>query len=380
MKKYPTTRVVFDRKHQATKVKKGLIQIEVLFEQKRKFISAGVKVCKNQFTPKTYVCNSFEAVTLNKRIHALKDKIDNYIVGLIEKGEPFSFDGLDRFLTVDNETQKTFPEWLNERILERKDIRDTTRRTHKKLITSVEDFGKLHNFSDLTKANIMEYDDYLRSKGIKQTTIYSYHKLLKTYIHDAMRRDLVHTDPYASIRLNHGESEPGRYLTEEEYAMIRKTAMPNASLSKVRDLFVLQCLTGLSYSDLMDFDFSKLEMASNGKTFLNDKRNKTGVEFCAVFLPEAMAIVNKYEGHLPKFSNQQYNLRLKLVAQYAGVQKDIASHWGRRTCGMLLLNKGVSMEAVSKVLGHSSIRTTETAYAKMLPESVVKEVSEKTEE
>lgn len=83
--------------------------------------------------------------------------------------------------------------------------------------------------------------------------------------------------------------------------------------------------------------------------------------------------------HMPHgFScSQNYNMRLKVVAEAAGIDKPVASHWGRRTCGMLLLNHGVSMETVAKVLGHSSIRTTEQAYAKLLNTSVVREIRDK---
>ena len=145
--------------------------------------------------------------------------------------------------------------------------------------------------------------------------------------------------------------------------------MPTDSLTHVRDLFVLQCLTGLSYSDLMDFDFSQTKTHGEQKVF-NGKRNKTGVSFTFALLPDARKIIERYNGVLPKLTNQQYNMRLKLVAQAAGIEKPIASHWGRRTCGMYLLNNGFSMEVVAKVLGHSSIRTTEAIYAKILDKSV----------
>ena len=67
-------------------------------------------------------------------------------------------------------------------------------------------------------------------------------------------------------------------------------------------------------------------------------------------------------------------MRLKVLADAAGVDKPISSHWARHTCGMLLLNKGVSMEVVAKILGHSSIKTTERVYAKVLRKTVVREV------
>lgn len=376
MAKYPTTRFVFDRKKTATNEKKALIQIEILWERKKKYISTGVRVCKNQYNPKILVCNSFDMVVLNKRLKTMKGKIDDFITSLVEKDELFTFEKLERYLNFNEKREMRFTDYLSDRIERRKDIRETTRKAHRKLIGSLEDFGKIVYFSDLVKRNIVEYDDYLHRKGLRQTSIYSYHKLLKTYIHDAMSHELLASDPYAGLSFKRGESENGRYLTEDEFYKIRDTELPTKSLEKVRDLFVVQCLTGLAYSDLMDFDFSKIT-EEDGVCFLSDKRNKTGVEYCAVFLPDTMSIVEKYDGKLPKFTNQQYNMRLKLVAEYAGVHKEVASHWGRRTCGMLLLNKGVSMETVSKVLGHSSIRTTESVYAKMLPKTIAEEVSKK---
>lgn len=114
----------------------------------------------------------------------------------------------------------------------------------------------------------------------------------------------------------------------------------------------MQCLTGLAYSDIIKLDFEKVELR-NGQYVLNDERAKTGVDFTVVLLPEVLDILKRYGYKLPKFSNQQYNMRLKLVADAAGIDKPIASHWGRRTFGMYLLNNGFSMEVVAKVLGTS---------------------------
>lgn len=364
MSDYPTTRFVFDRKHTATEQKKALIQIEVLLKGRKKYVSTGVKVFKNQFNKKALVCNTFEMNALNDRLKAAKGRIDSFITGLMQVGDAFTFEKLEKFLTAENAKEASFIDYVAKRIDERTDIRETTRKSQRKVVGSLVDFGKICEFSDLTRSNILDYDEFLHGRGIAQPTVHSYHKTLKTYINDAIRHELMTSNPYLGLQFKRGESRHGMYLTEDEFAKVRDVELGNESLAKVRDLFVVQCLTGLAYSDLMSFDFNRVSKV-DGSYVIEDRRHKTGIEYCAVLLPEALAIVRKYHGQLPRFSNQQYNMRLKVVAEAAGIDKPVASHWGRRTCGMLLLNHGVSMETVAKVLGHSSIRTTEQAYAKL---------------
>ena len=376
MPEYPSTRFVFDRKHTATDTKKALIQVEILLKGRKKYVSTGVKVLKNQWSPKMLVCNTFEMAALNNRLKAAKGRIDGFITGLMEKGEAFTFEKLEKHLSAENVKEASFIDYVAKRIDERTDIRASSKRTQRKIVSSLVDFGKIRDFSDLTKANVLDYDLFLHGKGISQPTVHSYHKVLKTYINDAIRHELVSVNPYLGLSFKKGESKSGMYLTDEEFNAVKAVKLPNESLNKVRDLFVVQCLTGLSFTDLMSFDFNKVSKVG-GSYVIEDKRNKTGIEYCAVLLPEALAIVKKYHGRLPRFSNQQYNMRLKIVAEAAGIDKPIASHWGRRTCGMLLLNHGVSMETVAKVLGHASIKTTEQAYAKLLNTSVVREIKDK---
>ena len=364
---------MFDRKKEASKSVRALVQVEVLYGRRKKYIGTGVKLFKGQWDARTGVCNTLEAPALNARILTVKSRIDGCVTRLLQTG--FSFEALERALSGLDDGE-TFLDFAEARIVGRKDIRESTRKTQMKLVTALHEFGRIVAFSDLTAANVAEWDNWLHGRNLRQSTIWTYHKMLKVYIHDAMVRGLVTSDPYLGFKVKRGESEGGRWLTEGEFGRLKAVELPTNSLCAVRDLFVLQCLTGLAYADLMAFDFSRVE-EHDGVCYLPGEREKTGVEFCAVLLPEAMEIVRGYGGNLPKITNQQYNMRLKLVAEYAGINKPIASHWGRRTCGMLLLNKGVSIEAVAKVLGHTSVRTTEAAYAKLLNESVVSEVAGK---
>lgn len=373
MIKYPLVRVVFDRKKTATRQKTALVQVEVQMNGRKKYLSTGVKVYKDQWSlARGGVVNSMEAEELNARVDAVKKQVDGYIAERQMKGEVFDFDRFGEWMKKEEGKDKkvSFIDWVSERIETRKDIRETTRKTQRKLVPVLREFGCISGFGDLTRVNVMKFDDFLKSKGNRQSTVYSYHKFLKHYVADAVMLGLARKNPYFGMKLDKGRSSGERFLTDSELRRIETAAMPTESVGKVRDLFLMQCYTGLAYSDLMEFDWRRVD-EERGHMILRGRRRKTGMEFMVVLTDRALEILERYGYALPKISNAQYNLRLKVVADAAGIDKPVASHWGRRTCGMYLLNHGVRMEVVAKVLGHSSIRTTEQAYARILPDTVI---------
>lgn len=154
-----------------------------------------------------------------------------------------------------------------------------------------------------------------------------------------------------------------KHLTEEELRLIETSVMPTASLERVRDLFVFQTYTCLSYTDLMAFDAEAV--GAEDKVYTST-RGKTKQEFTFYLCAKARNILRKYGGRLPAISNEKYNEYLKVVAQTAKVDKPITSHWARHTGATMLLNKGVDMEVIAKILGHASTRQTRNTYARML--------------
>lgn len=373
---YPTTRIVFDRKHVSSNTKEGLVQLEVLFKGVRRYFSTGVKVTKNRWSRSGKVTGCMDMIVMNRRIDEMKRMVDKYIVGLMENEEPFDFDRFKAWMVASDEQGIGFVDWVEKRISERNDIRKSTKRNHMKLVALLRKIGNIRTFADVTKKNVLKMDTYLHSTGIRQTTIASYHKFMKTYVHDAMSSGLIEKDPYIGVKIDIGKSVWGRFLTVDEVEAIEKAEMPTESLERVKDLFLFQCYTGLAYADLMRFDMSK---AVKGEKYylVTDDRKKTGEGYTVVLMEKAMDILKKYDYKLPKMTCEQYNMRLKIMADACGIEKPIASHFGRRTCGMLLLNYGFPIEIVSKVLGHSNIKTTQQAYAKILDRTVENEFIKK---
>lgn len=385
--KYPTTRLVFDRKKTATKKEDALIQIEVLYERKKKYITTGVRVYKDQWNDKMMVINRDDSTVLNQRISSVKTSIDLYISDLIEKGIEFKWDSFDRFLKGEKRKTTSFLDFIAQRIEERNDIKCSTKKSHRKIIGSLLEHGRIVDFADLTRANIADYYQWLMGKKIEKVSsdgtsyignmsvasAWGYMKILRTYIHDAIVREIIDKDPSAGIKVKKGDYEQTRWLTEEELHKIEDAEMPNGSLARVRDLFIFGCYSGLAYSDLMDFNPEKLEKDGD-YIFIYGRRIKTGQEYVVLILPKAKEILEKYEYNLPKYSNQQYNKRLKLVAKAAGIDKEISSHWARITFGFMALNQGVRIEVVSKAMGHATISETQRTYSRILKKTVVNEM------
>lgn len=373
MNAYPVVRVVFDRKKTASKTEKALVQIEVRLGRKKMYLSTGVRVFKDQWAlARGGVVGCLEMEELNRRVFGMKRKADGYIAELQERGAAFNFDCFGEFMKGGCR-EVSFIEWVAERIENRPDIRETTRKTQRKLVPVLREFGGIRGFGDLTRVNVMRFDDFLKARGTRQSTVYSYHKFLKHYAADATALGLAKGNPYLGLKLDKGRSEPGRFLSDGELLRLEGVRMPTESIGKVRDLFLMQCYTGLAYSDLMEFDWKRVT-EERGRMVMSGVRRKTGVEFFVVLTDKALEILKRYGYVLPKISNQQYNLRLKVAVEAAGIDRPVASHWGRRTCAMYLLNHGVRMEVVAKVLGHASTRVTEQAYAHVLGGTVIDEL------
>lgn len=385
--KIAKTRIVFDRHKTATKKVAASIYIEVSYDRVRNFYNTGIKVCSHQFKDGK-VINCGQMAEYQDRINNMRNTIENYINEKMKTKETFSLDSLKQFMDDSKRNKKeSFIDYVARRIDERTDITASTKKAHSKIVSSLIEFGSINGFNSLTKANISEYYEWLLGREIIKMgkdgiayktkmsvqTVASYMKLLRTYIHDAMLREIIDHDPSAGIRVKRGNYEQSRWLTTEEMKKIEEAELSSGSLIRVRDLFVFSCYCGLAFSDLMDFNPEKLEKDGE-HTLLYGKRIKTGQEYIVLILPKAQKILEKYGYRLPHYSNQQYNNRLKKVAEEAGIDKKLSSHWGRITFGFMALNKGVRIEVVSKAMGHATISETQRTYSRILKKTVVKEM------
>lgn len=364
-------RYVFDRKHKATASKTGLLQIEVRINNtsKKKFISTGVKLFKNQFSERNgFTCiNHPNSQLITGKARAIFNKIEAFVLS----------DDCKSFEMVGDWNKSPSEIYLVEDFivseLRRLDASHNTITYYNSLITRLRGFERIKTFNDLTYSNIADFDSYLRQFVKSQPTLYKRHNAFKRMIVEAQRRNLCEYNPYDDFKVKRGASKPPVYLTETEIEQLMQYQPINDKLSNVKDLFIFQCFTGMAYVDMIKFSAADIKEVSGYKV-ISSNRQKTNQAFISLLLPQAEAVLDKHNYILPIISNQKYNDYLKILACGAGINKNLTTHAARHTFATYLINKGIPIESVSKAMGHTNIKMTEH-YAKILSNKVVSDMS-----
>lgn len=212
----------------------------------------------------------------------------------------------------------------------------------------------------------------LTDKGMAQNTSTKHLKFLKSIIRNAVSNGYI---PYSTLSSYKVEREPVDidFLTEEELRRIINFDTPIPRLEKARDFFLFGCFTGLAYIDIKTLKKEHLERDSEGRVWIKKKRVKTGILSRIPLLPMAKMILEKYKGEeklIPIQDPSDINKYLKDIAIYCKINKHITFHTSRHTfASTVTLANNISLEVVSKMLGHTNTRMT-THYAKLLDKCI----------
>lgn len=361
---YPTIHIIFNRRKTASRYTNGSVEIDVFFNCKHNYISTGVRVLLHQWHQMYMVVNRDDAEDLNDMIRTIENRVRSMCKEMADKGE-FNFASIKDSLKLSE--SKSFIEFCEKRISERKELAPGTLKHHLSWLNIFKSQPYIKTFADLNLRNIQQYDAWLYNRTTNKITIWSHHKRLKVYIHEAMALGYVAQDPYVGLKVERGKQNDIKYLTEEEVNTIRGLKL-HGYQDRIRDLFIVQCFTGLAYADLMKTDFTKHERRGDHYV-IADTRQKTNERYFIVLLKPVVEILEKYNWVLPKISNQKYNNYLRDIQEASGITTHITSHVGRHTFAVYMLSKGIAIENVAKMMGHTDIKTTQV-YAKILATSV----------
>lgn len=371
--KMPLLEYVYNRYKKATSTKEAVVELRITYDRRQKYMTTNIFLLPKHWH-RGKVINRIDAIQLNEFLDKLLVDVRKVILQMQEEGTMDIFAIPDRLQRLWS-GGLSFLEFCEKRACVRSYGKsDDSQERYDRFMKFFRGWGGIKAWDDVTEEKIIAFDAYLDKRKLKPYSKWqNYHRFLNSFIIDAINEGFLRRNPYKWVRIDKEKSKGGigKYLSPEEFNQVRDAELPTESLQRVRDLFVFQTYTCLSYVDLAAFDATKIQTVKNMKVYVGN-RGKTKEPFTIPLLKPALEILKKYKNNLPIISLDSYNFFLKAVAQHAKVDKSLSSHWARHTGATLLLNQGgLDMKVVAKICGHSSTKITEQVYAKLLDETVV---------
>lgn len=221
--------------------------------------------------------------------------------------------------------------------------------------------------SQLMPQFINDFSIYLSTdRGLHGGTIWLACQMLKGVVTRAHARGLIKWNPFSLFHIAKN-IRPREYLTEEEIVVLMTHDFKKPVLNFARDIFIFAAFTGLAFIDMKELKPSDV-VTINGGTWIISKRHKTQIPFQVKLLNIPLEIIRRYshEGQtiFPPMEYRTMAKRIHRVMDECGFSKHITMHCARHSFAVLALNKGVPIETVSRILGHTNITTTQI-YAKI---------------
>ena len=128
--------------------------------------------------------------------------------------------------------------------------------------------------------------------------------------------------------------------------------------------FVFASFTALSFVDIKELSNNQI-VEVNGEKWIISKRHKTGVPFQVKLLDIPLQIIERYKAFqennlvFPNLNYWSICKRMGKMIKECGITKKISFHCSRHGFAILALSKGMPIESVSRILGHTNIKTTQ---------------------
>ena len=227
---------------------------------------------------------------------------------------------------------------------------------------------------ELTPDFIKEFAVFLSTdRGLQNGSIWTNCMWLKGVVMRAHFNGLIPRNPFAQFHISPNIKER-EYLTEEELKTLMTHEFVDAKLSYIRDIFVFASFTALSFVDVKELTTDDI-VEVNGEKWILSKRHKTKIPFQVKLLDIPLQIIKRYEEFqtdksvFPNLIYWSICKPLKKMIKECEITKDISFHCARHGFATLALSKGMPIESVSRVLGHTNIVTTQI-YAKITTQKI----------
>lgn len=280
------------------------------------------------------------------------------------------------------------------------------------VITYLKEYDSDILISQISQLEIIRFERFLLTKekvgggNLSNNSVAKHMRVFKSVMANAIDEGLIPADSFYKIKTKKNTDTKKEWITFEEMISMRDAELPTYSrkIELIKDVFVFQFCTALRYGDVVPYHMDErneleglkvkhLHHTEEGLRVIKrpmktrDKERDVNLNLRYLFggLAEEVALRNikgkdKEDYVFFKFlSLRWYNIILQRLADAAGIDKKVRSHTCRHSTAMNLLNAGMRLSEVSKVLSHSSITTTEV-YARIINQTVddsLREINDK---
>lgn len=367
-----TFKLVFNKQGKLNKNGTGLIEIECRQGVKRKYFTTKTYVKKNQFV-RGMVVNHELSDDYNYYLFNLKLEYEKIELDYFRKGISITLDMLKSAVKEHSAPSAKLIDFGSE-VVNSSSRKEHTKDSYKTLFNNLQKFKKDILLSDIDYNFIVKYNNWLKEQGIMHNTIVGRLRNLKAILNEAKRRKLITENPFDNFKIPSMTNKKG-YLTRSDIKKLENVELTNKE-NKVRNAFLFAVYTGLRFSDIVTL---KNENIVN--KWLKKKMIKTEINIELpledLFDGKALELLNNYKS-IESFSksigaNGTSNKILKEIARKAQLSKIPTFHMARHTFATILLEDGVPVTTVQKLLGHTKLTTT-MIYSEVSENTIKKDI------
>ncbi len=234
----------------------------------------------------------------------------------------------------------------------------------------------------VTPSFILNFEHYLKTeRKCAHNSTSKYLRNFKKITRIAITSRWLKDDPFINYKF-HLEPVDMDFLSEDELQTVMNKRFVMDRIQQVKDIYIFCCFTGLAFVDVKSLVYEDIELKDD-TYWIKKKRQKTK-NWCHIPLLEpAVQLMDKYKNHpvcqkkgtvLPVLTNQKMNAYLKEIADICNINKKLSTHTARHTFATTVtLANHISIEVVSKMLGHSSINMTKK-YARVVDDLISRDM------
>ncbi|EKO3593502.1 site-specific integrase [Vibrio metschnikovii] len=228
------------------------------------------------------------------------------------------------------------------------------------------------SFDELDKDWLDGFKYYLTNEAktksdtaLSRNTQSSYFNKVRAAINQAYREGIIRDNPLSQVTSIKAKTTKRVYLTLDE---VNALAHTECRYSVLKRAFLFSCSTGMRWCDIHRLTWSEIETFNNHKRIIFDQAKLShgdakSLQYLDMSKSAESLLGPVKAAHERVFKGLKYsaymNVELLRWCMAAGISKHVTFHSGRHTFAVIQLSRGIDIYAVSKLLGHSELKTTE---------------------